>query len=144
MEINSSRPVEGARVTGILSHGSQSPKNSQGLIGQTVQAPSESPDSGGVVAASEAESGKTQNPTADRNTRDRSALVELIQHLADNTGGPGNTRLSIEVNEATDETRFLIISKTTGEVLKTIPPEDLLTLMHDLDTPQGTLVDRRL
>ena len=57
-------------------------KNSQGLIEAGVQRPSESPDSGGVVASSQTESGSTRGAMEDRQTRDQSALADTIRQLS--------------------------------------------------------------
>lgn len=122
----------------------QNGKNSQGLIDAGVQPPSESPDSGGVVASSQTESGSTRGATEDRQTKDHNGIADVIRRLTHKAGLVGETRLAIEVDEETNESRFLILSKSTGEVLRAIPSEDILPLLRDAFNQHGAIVNRRV
>ena len=145
METSGARPPEEAQPRHTPTRPAvQNGKNSQGLIEAGVQRPSESPDSGGVVASSQTESGSTRGAVEDRQTRDQSTLADMIRRLTRNAGAVGETRLAIDVDEETNESRFLILSKSTGEVLRTIPSEDVLPLLRHALNQHGAMVNRRV
>lgn len=146
MDLSGSRLIDAAKTLGQRLAGatSSNSKDSSGLVEQAVQKPSENPDSSGVVASSQVENGKLRDAMDQRETRDRSSIAQLIRHLSENVGGPGNIRLAIDVDVETDETTFLIISRSTGDVLKTVPPEDMLPLLRELHPSRGALIDHQV
>lgn len=54
-----------------------------------------------------------------------------------------NTHLKFEVNEECDRVIVRIIDDETGEVLKEIPDEDFVEMMHKLCEIAGIFVDER-
>ena len=52
-----------------------------------------------------------------------------------------NYALNFEVSDAADRVVVKVIDKNTGEVLRTIPPSEVLHLEEQLDGEKGWLVD---
>jgi uncharacterized FlaG/YvyC family protein len=139
MEVPPTQPPEQTRSN----QPAQTPKTSQGQIDSKVESPSETPDSGGVLASSQVESGELRDAAAQHETKDRNSLAEAIQRVTSEAGLVGQTRLAIDVDETTNESRFLILSKETGQILRTIPNEDILPVLRELTQHSGALMDRR-
>ena len=118
--------------------------NTKGLMEQAVQRPSELPDSGGALASPHTESGSLRDLAEPRDTRDHNSIAELMRRLGQEGNPVGSTRLAIEVDEQTHEPKFLILSKETGEVIRTVPPEDVVPMLSELSRQYGTVFDRRV
>lgn len=73
-----------------------------------------------------------------------SELSRMIAQLSREARRPGNSRLSIEIDQENDMTRFLVIHRETGDVLKEIPEVDLNEVIRNRPEIQSILVDRRL
>ncbi len=146
MELSNAQPPDDPRASREIQGrpGTQNARNSQGLIDQGVQQASEMPDDGGVLASSHTESGSIKNATVEQETQDETALAETIRSLSKRFGLSGSTRLAIEVDEETNEARFLILSRETGEVLRTVPSEDILASLRTLSIRQGIVLDQRM
>lgn len=148
MEVPSARPSETQNLSREAQAKPQSsnPKSDAAQVDAAVQAPSEAPDAGGVVASTQAESDPgPRDPAAQTQTKDASALAEFVRELSRKAGAPGTTRLAIDVDEESNESRFLILNKETGEVLKQIPADDVLPMLRDkLSANNGLLVNRRV
>ncbi len=48
------------------------------------------------------------------------------------------------IDRASKEVTVRIIDRQSGEVIRTIPPEELLKMLHDVDTCSGTLLQASL
>ena len=146
MELSSARPPDDARAGREIQArpGTQNARNSQGLIDQGVQQASEMPDDGGVLASSHTESGSLRDATVRQETQDKTALAETIRSLSKRFGLSGSTRLAMEVDEDSNEARFLVLSRETGEVLRTVPSEDILASLRELSIRQGIVLDQRM
>jgi uncharacterized FlaG/YvyC family protein len=146
VDVPATTPIESARPIreADLRQQTQNTRGSQGLIENRLEQPSETPDSGGVLASSQSEGGVLRDPTAARDTKDQNSIAEVIRRITNDIGQPGSTRLAIEIDAETNEPRFLILSKETGEVLRQVPSQDILPMLRELTRSQGALVDRRV
>lgn len=68
------------------------------------------------------------------------AMRELARHLR----LPAETELDIEVDSESRQVRFLIRDRSTGEVVRSVPPEEAARLADRLREFTGVLVDRAL
>ncbi len=67
-------------------------------------------------------------------------LVDEVQSYLENI----NIQLSFKVHEETGETIVQVTNKETGEVIRQIPPEDLLKLREKLEELRGVLFNGRV
>ncbi len=105
--------------------------------------PTERTKAGGPVPVSKSdgqplrEGTKTRESNA-KDERHRDAEREIARLLR----LPGDTRLDIRVDVDSDEVRFLIRDRESGELLREVPPDDHKPLLEKLREYSGLLVDR--
>jgi uncharacterized FlaG/YvyC family protein len=113
-----------------------------------AQAPSQAPDSDGVIASSHIEGGSIRDAAEPKQTKDHSAgmsrLSQLVESLRQQTGFEGTARVAIDVDEKTSQMSFLLVDKDSGDVLHKIPEAEFLPLLRDLVDRGGLMVDRQL
>jgi uncharacterized FlaG/YvyC family protein len=100
------------------------------------------PDAGGVTAGQNVSGGSLRDAAEGRQTKDQLAAADdaARSKLAATARRPGQTRVSIEVDAATNETRFLVIDRVTGEVVRRIPEDEARQMLKDAS--EGAFVDR--
>lgn len=77
----------------------------------------------------------------DRAAQNRAAAMRVLtQHLR----LPTDVELDVEVDVQSQQVRFLVRDRETGEVVRTVPPEDTASLADKLREFTGVLVDRSL
>lgn len=113
-----------------------------------AQAPSETPDSDGVVASSHVEAATVRDATEPKQSRDHAAaasrLNQLVESLRQQTGFTGTARVAIDVDDKTSQMSFLLVDKDNGDILHRIPESEFLPLLRDLVDRGGLMVDREL
>jgi uncharacterized FlaG/YvyC family protein len=131
--------------------GSQTPDGASGSTSGSgsVTGATSRPDAGGVIASSGPETGQTRDPADPRQTQDRAPeaaaitarLRERFSALAAEARLPTNTRLSIDVDSDTNEARFRVVNKASGEVIREIPEKDFVDLLRRLETGERLVDD---
>jgi len=150
MDISNTKPLDDSRGPKDAPHRPATEHKRE--VGQNTaaeaQAPSEAPDSGGVIAASHAEGGTVRDAAEPRQSGDHAAttsrLNQLVDSLRQQTGFEGTARVAIDVDEKTSQMSFLLVDKDKGDVLHRIPENEFLPLLRDLVDRGGLMVDREL
>ncbi len=102
------------------------------------------PQADGVLAPPDTDRGETRDAAAERHTRDRQALVdEFLADLTRKAGLPGTTRLQIRLDPDREFTQFVVVDKATGEVIRTIPPDEAAALLDEQPPAAGLFVDEQ-
>ncbi len=84
------------------------------------------------------QAGKDKNPTP-RDSGDTLKLVQEVQDYIDTL----NIQLSFTIHEKTGDTVVRVLDRESGEVIRQLPPEELLALRDKLDELRGTLFDKK-
>ncbi len=150
MDISNTRPLDDSR--GPKDAPQRPASEHQREVGQNTsadaQAPSQVPDSDGVIASSHIEGGSIRDAAEPKQTKDHSAgtsrLSQLVESLRQQTGFEGTARVAIDVDEKTSRMSFLLVDKDNGDVLHKIPESEFLPLLRDLVDRGGLMVDRQL
>ena len=72
-------------------------------------------------------------------------LISVSSTVADSKGiDRSDNSLAFSVDEETGETVINIIDNTTGDVIKQIPPDEILRLKKRMGEIQGLLLDRKV
>jgi len=132
MDISNSKPIDDVRAPRDLQP--QSGRQNGQAAGPTAasETPSIQPDAEGPLGASTVQNAETQDPAQQKQFRDRLAdLVERLNEARDEAGLPGDTEISIEVDQQSRETRFLVVDRESGEVIRRIPDEELKELLRE-------------
>ncbi len=84
----------------------------------------------------------------ERAAEDRAQWVDAFISMAGGAEGPKgiellNTRLTFTIDEDTGETVISIINSETGEVIKKIPPDEILSLKKRIGEMIGLLLDEK-
>lgn len=89
------------------------------------------------VKKGDAEGQSTSQVSADRATVDRAAtkVNEVLSHA--------NPQLRIRVDSQTEQVVVKVVEQESGEVIRQIPPEELLELEKYLSSPKGVLVEEQ-
>ena len=71
-------------------------------------------------------------------------LVSMSNTVADSKGiDLSDSRLSFAIDEDTGKTVINIVDNKTGDILRQIPPDDILKLKKRIGEIQGLLLDRK-
>ena len=90
------------------------------------------------VRKSDSEGQSTSQASVDRTKIDRAATkVNEVLSLAD-------PQLKIHVDDETERVVVKIVEQESGEVIRQIPPEELLELEKYLSSPKGLLVQEQV
>lgn len=109
---------------------------------RSAEPASEQPREGGVTATPENQAGETRDATTEARIRERIAKRrEVLEEFARYANVPPETRLAIAVDVESDQTRFQVIDKETGEILKEIPEREGVTLLQRLMQHGASLLD---
>lgn len=93
---------------------------------------------------------RTEPPAEKRETPDETASGEKIKDLEDITErlnerlSSKNVSMRFYIHEATDEVVVKIIDNDSHEVVKEIPPSEMLDLKGRIDEMVGILLDRKI
>ena len=91
-------------------------------------------------SSSAARSSQTEEGTS----RQTEVLISVSNTVADSNGiNLSTSRLSFSQDQDTGETIINIVDNDTGDVIKQIPPDDILTLKKRMGELHGLLLDRR-
>lgn len=71
------------------------------------------------------------------------ARIERIAEAMDNYVRSVQRDLNIQVDHDTDKVIVKVLSRETGEVIREIPPEELLRLASRMEEMAGVLIDER-
>lgn len=71
-----------------------------------------------------------------------SDVGEVVEGL-NRSIGAFNSRVSFDINEATDRPVIQVIDNETGEMVRQVPPEDMLKALERMAEMVGLLVDER-
>ena len=75
----------------------------------------------------------------------KEVLISVSSAVADSNGIDLSSRhLSFSVDEGTGDTVINIVDNGTGEVVRQIPPDDILKLKKKMVEIQGLLLDRKV
>ncbi len=121
---NSSPPGTGIKLLRTASD------SAQATAGNMVQA-SQQTDNGASEQTQQASSNKKNSE-------------EAIQELKNTLEEIKHNRLEFSVHEDTGRTVVKIIDQDTGEVIKQLPPEELLDLAEKLKEMSGVLFDKKI
>lgn len=78
-----------------------------------------------------------QEPSQDENKIAPEEVLQKIKKLTDN----GNYSVRFEMNEPTNQMVIHLLDAKSGEEIRQIPPEELLTITQRLNDLRGNLVD---
>ncbi len=94
-----------------------------------------------AASNSAARSSQTEEGGPSRQTE---VLISVSNTVADSNGiNLSTSRLSFSQDQDTGETIINIVDNNTGDVIKQIPPDDILTLKKRMGELHGLLLDRR-
>jgi flagellar protein FlaG len=151
----SPRPPD-TRTVRAAGTGSQSKSSTGGGTSATSGAPqsTSAADAGGVLGPSRAEGGQLRDAAEDKRTADRAPdarslsqaesserLRQNFARLAEEARLPTNARLSIDVDSDTNEARFRVINKSSGDVIRQIPEEEFVELLRRIESREGLIDD---
>ena len=149
MDLSNSKPVDDGRP---LRAPQPKPVEAapSGSVDPTAARSSEAPEAEGPLGSSRSEAGSTRDPAAENQTKDlqsrdqvaKHSLAALIKELTKDLDIPLNTELSIEVDDESQEPRFLVRHKETGEIVREIPMDETRSTLQRLGRPVGNLLDR--
>lgn len=72
-------------------------------------------------------------------------LISVSNTVADSNGiNLSNNRLTFSQDEDTGRTVISIVDNKTGDVIRQIPPDEILTLKKKMGEIQGLLLDRKV
>jgi len=74
---------------------------------------------------------------------DVSSLAELLVHVRKNLKLMHNVDLQFSVHEATGEVMVTVRDESTGEVVREIPPSEILNLAARLEHMAGLMFDQK-
>ena len=78
-----------------------------------------------------------QEPSQDETKIAPEEILQKIKQLTDN----GNYSVRFEMNEPTNQMVIHLLDAKSGEEIRQIPPEELLTISQRLNDLRGNLVD---
>lgn len=128
--------------------GTEASSGSSGSASPQSSATSEA-TADGVLGSANVETGQTRDAADRRQTRDRapdaadisSRLRERFSALAEEARLPTNTRLSIDFDSETNEARFRVVNKDTGDVIREIPEPEFVDLLRRVERQSGLVDD---
>lgn len=105
------------------------------------------PEAEGPLPNSGPESGETRDAAAENQTKDRAGeptnqVAETLRELSKALNVPHNHRVSIELDQESQEPLLYVRHVETGEVVRRIPTEDTAELLERLRSPSGNLLDK--
>jgi len=103
------------------------------------QSPVPTQTSSAVSAVGKSESGSAQSDAAHKQPVDEQALKGAVSHLND-TAQLFNTQLQFTIDPGTGRRVVKVTDRSTNEVIRQIPEEDVLRLSKALDDFKGILV----
>ena len=109
------------------------PRSESVRKGEPVRIPTPKPKSSNF----EAHEQSVAKPPVDRSTIDKAA-AQVVKML-----GTIDPRLRIEVDDETEQVVVKVVEKESGEVIRQIPPEELLELEKYLSSPKGLLLQEQ-
>lgn len=83
---------------------------------------------------------KTEQRALPRKSLDLERIGEELNHYM----RMFNTHLAFEIDRSSNRIIIKIIDAETREVIRQIPPEEMLRIMHHIDELLGLLVDERV
>ena len=82
--------------------------------------------------------------TAEASARTTEVLISVSNTVADSNGiDLLGSRLSFSLDEDTGDTVINVVDNKTGDVIRQIPPEEILNLKKKMGKMQGLLLDTR-
>lgn len=82
--------------------------------------------------------------TAAASARTTEVLISVSNTVADSNGiDLSGSRLSFSLDEDTGDTVINVVDNKTGETIRQIPPEEILSLKKSIRKMQGLLLDTR-
>ena len=97
---------------------------------------------------SQAKAKSTREPAASSGKAERSfgdVLISVSSTVANSNGiDLSGNHLSFSVDDATGSTVINIVDSGTGEVIKQIPPDEILNLKKKMGEIQGLILDKRV
>lgn len=144
MNVDTRLPIDDAQAP--RDHRSRTAATSERAADNANGAPTERALAGGPVATSRGQNGaKNQERDAEKKKADASAEQrrhDAERELARTLRLPADTRLDIDVDEENEEVRVFVRERSTGEIVRELPPDEAQSLMKKLDEARGSLVDR--
>ena len=133
MDVSNSKPIDDSpRGPRDLQSQNSTNRSSAAASTPATEAPGELPEAGGPLAASANQNAETQDPGLQKQFKDRLAdLVDSLDDVLADADLPANRSVAIEVDEQSNETRFLVVDRDSGEVVRRIPDEELLGLLKE-------------
>ena len=122
----------------VTSVTNQDPKLTQAGQVDREKSPAKDEAPRGVVAGSKRATGRESPP---RSVGEFSALVKDINTLVHQVG---STKISFDVDEETGRAVVRVLNKETGEVIRQVPPEELLTLVARMRQLSGLIFNQEV
>lgn len=85
----------------------------------------------------------TQNPNKDHKTVDSNNLQKHTEQL-NQVLAAFSRDIRFSVDDETDKTVVKVVDSNTGEVIRQIPPESMLKLMHRIEKTLGLILDEKV
>lgn len=113
------------------------------LINVNVNKPERTP-SQTESARKPALSERTAEASTEQSPRTTEVLISVSNTVADSNGiDLSGSRLSFSLDEDTGDTVINVVDNKTGETIRQIPPEEILSLKKKMGKMQGLLLDTR-
>jgi len=74
---------------------------------------------------------------------DSSRMTELVADVQENLNMVNDVDLQFSIHEASGELMVTVIDASTGEVIREVPPSEMLNLAAKLDEMIGLIIDQR-
>ena len=74
---------------------------------------------------------------------DSSRMTELVADVQENLNMVNDVDLQFSIHEASGEIMVTVIDASTGEVIREVPPSEMLNLAAKLDEMIGLIIDQR-
>lgn len=144
MNVDTRLPLDDAQAP--RDHRSRTSATTERAADSSNGAPTQRALAGGPVATSRGQNG-AKNAEQDAEKKKADANAEERRHdaereLARTLRLPADTRLDIDVDEQSEEVRVFVRERSTGEIVRELPPDEAQSLMKKLDEARGSLVDR--
>lgn len=95
------------------------------------------PSSGAETVDRDRKESTLQEPSQDEKKVSSEEILQKIKELTDN----GNYSVRFELNEPTNQMVIQLLDARSGEQIRQIPPEELITVSQRLSDLRGNLVD---
>ncbi|QNO14471.1 flagellar protein FlaG [Alkalicella caledoniensis] len=85
-----------------------------------------------------------QNKNTDRNKQVKDAELQKAVELINETVQMVDKKFEFEVHKGTNRTMVKVVDKETEEIIREIPPEEVLNLVEKMNELVGLMMDKKV